>query len=85
MRLIRYADNIIDAMRLYAPDHILLQCLNRDGYACRNTKYVPLTMPDGSIAQVKESRPTDFFRGNARIMNHARQDYTVEKTVRRGF
>lgn len=63
MRLIRYADNIIDAMRLYAPDHILLQCLNRDGYACRNTKYVPLTMPDGSIAQVKESRPTDFFRG----------------------
>lgn len=60
---VRHADNIIEAMRLFVPDHPLINSLDKNGYATRNTQYIPVIVPDGKIMGIKTGNPTSFYRG----------------------
>lgn len=59
-------DNIVEAIRFFNPNHALLNCLTRSGYARKTSLYTDVAMSDGTIARVKQSSMLCFFRGESR-------------------
>lgn len=59
-------DNIIEAIRHESPNHVLLNCLDRDGFAIRHQNFQPVLMPDDTVGQFSNGLSTMFYRGERR-------------------
>lgn len=59
-------DNIIEAIRKVEPNHVLLNCLDRDGFAMRHQNYHAIIMPDNTIGVQSMGLSLNVYRGESR-------------------
>lgn len=60
-------DNIIEAVRSQNPGHVILNCLDRDGFAIRHQNYQLLGLNDGSIGILPAGFGMQFYRGESKV------------------
>ena len=53
----------MEAIRLFCPNHVIINCLDREGFAYKTNQYVTIQFPDGTVGQVKQGNPTEYYRG----------------------
>ena len=59
-------ENIIEAIRSQVPNHVLINCLDHDGFAVRTQNYKSVLMQDGSIG-ILNGISMRYYRGERRI------------------
>ena len=55
--------NIVETIKYLEPNHILGECLDRDGAAVKHSRYQYIVMPNGKIATLSFSGTYNFYRG----------------------
>ena len=60
---IKRFDNIVEAIKYLEPNHILGECLERDGVAVKHSRFEYMTMPDGRIATLSMGWNFTYYRG----------------------
>ena len=60
-------DNIIEAVRSQNPNHVIINCLNHDGFAIRHQNYQLLRMNDGTVGIISKGINMQFYRGESNV------------------
>lgn len=60
-------ENIIEAIRSQNPYHVLLNCLEREGFAVRYQNRMPVMMADNTIGMISPDLSTIYYRGEQQI------------------
>lgn len=59
-------ENIIEAVRSLCPNHIIINCLTKDGIAIRHQKFNYILLSDSSIGIIN-CTSSDFYRGESSV------------------
>lgn len=60
-------DNVIEAIRSRNPGHVIINCLDHDGFAIRHQNYQLLRMQDGSLGIISAGQEMRFYRGESKV------------------
>ena len=64
---IKRFENIVEAIAYLEPNHILKDCLVREGVAVNHVRHDAVQMPDGRVAFICNTGNFNFYRGETKI------------------